>query len=117
MQEYHGLKKYFTNWKNIATFILLLALAALAFYLRIRNLGDLAFWGDDGHTFVGTMSIMQHGYPLLPSDNILWHGILGYYINTIFVLIFGTGEFAFRLASALFGVATVSWCILQAGTL
>ena len=107
MQEDHGLKKYFTNWKNIATFIILLALAALAFYLRIGNLGYLAFWGDDGHTFVGTMSILQQGYPLLPSGNILWHGILGYYIDTIFVLIFRQGEFAFRLASVFFGVATV----------
>jgi len=107
MQKAQELKKYFTNWKNIITFIILLVFVFLAFYLRIGNLGHLAFWGDDGHTFIGTTSILKYGYPLLPSGNILWHGILGYYIDAIFVLVLGTGEFAFRLVSVLFGVAAV----------
>ena len=103
-------KNYFKDWKNVLTFLCLLALVAAGIFLRIRNLGYLAFWGDDGHTFIGTISILNHGYPLLPSGNILWHGILGYYLDVIPVLIFGnigTGEFAFRITSVFFGVATI----------
>jgi len=100
-------KNYFKDWKNILTFLGLLALAAAGIFLRIRNLGHLAFWGDDGHTFIGTISILNHGYPLLPSGNILWHGILGYYLDVIPVLIFGAGEFAFRITSVFFGVSTI----------
>ena len=107
MQKDFKIKIYFSDWKNIVTFIILLITVLLAFYLRIGNLGHLAFWGDDGHTFIGTISILKHGYPLLPSGNILWHGILGYYIEAIFVSILGTGEFVFRLVSVLFGTATV----------
>lgn len=101
------IKKYFKDWKNILTFLCLLALVAAGIFLRIRNLDYLAFWGDDGHTFIGTISILNHGYPLLPSGNILWHGILGYYLDIIPVLIFGAGEFAFRITSVFFGVSTI----------
>lgn len=100
-------KNYFKDWKNILTFLCLLALVAAGIFLRIRNLDHLAFWGDDGHTFIGTISILNHGYPLLPSGNILWHGILGYYLDVIPVLIFGAGEFAFRITSVFFGVSTI----------
>jgi len=102
-----NVKNYFRDWKNVLIFLCLLALVAAGIFLRIRNLGYLAFWGDDGHTFIGTISILKHGYPLLPSGNILWHGILGYYLDVIPVLIFGAREFAFRITSVFFGVSTI----------
>lgn len=101
------IKKYFKDWKNILTFLFLLILIIAGIFLRIRNLGYLAFWGDDGHTYIGTVSILKHGYPLLPSGNILWHGILNYYLNVIPVVLFGEGEFAFRINSVFFGVLTI----------
>ena len=99
--------RYFRDWKNILTFIFLLLLVAAGFYLRIRNLGSLSFWGDDGHTVIGTLSILRHGYPLLPSGFVLFHSILDYYLNVIPVLIFGPTEFAFRLTSVVFGCGTI----------
>lgn len=101
------LEKYFKSWQNILTLILLILLVGLGVFLRIRNLGYLSFWGDDGHTFIGTVSILGHGYPLLPSGYVLYHGILDYYLNVIPVLIFGANEFAFRITSVFFGVSTI----------
>lgn len=101
------LKKYFSNIENILIFTAFVTIIFLALFLRVRNLGYLAFWGDDGHTFTGTISIIEQGYPRLPSGNILWHGILGYYIDALFVLLFGASEFTFRLVSAFFGLGTV----------
>ena len=101
------LLRYFSDWKNILTFLLLAAIVAAGLYLRVRNLGYLSFWGDDGHTFIGTVSILQHGYPRLPSGFVLFHGILGYYLNVIPVLIFGKVELAFRATSVFFGLSSI----------
>ncbi|OQA22310.1 MAG: hypothetical protein BWY60_00280 [Actinobacteria bacterium ADurb.Bin346] len=101
------IKIYFKDLKNVLTFLCLLAIAGFGFYLRIRNLGYLSFWGDDGHTFIGTISILKYGYPRLPSGNILWHGIFDYYLKALPVLIFGPGEFSFRIVSVLSGVGSI----------
>jgi len=101
------LTAYFKDWKNILTFIFLIILAGLGVFLRIRNLGYLSFWGDDGHTVIGTLAILQYGYPKLPSGFVLFHGIFDYYLDVIPVLIFGSTEFAFRITSVVFGVSTI----------
>jgi hypothetical protein len=101
------LSGYFKDWKNILTFIFLIILTGLGIFFRIRNLGYLSFWGDDGHTVIGTLSILQYGYPKLPSGFVLFHGIFDYYLNVIPVLIFGPTEFAFRITSVAFGVSTI----------
>jgi 4-amino-4-deoxy-L-arabinose transferase-like glycosyltransferase len=102
----HKIKNYFRDINNILTFIFLLLLIIAGFVLRVRNLGYLSFWGDDGHTFVGTLSILKYGFPKLPSGNILWHGIFDYYLKALPVLIFGAKEFSFRIVSVLSGVGT-----------
>ena len=102
----YKIKNYFKDVNNTLTFIFLLLLCITGFILRIRNLGYLSFWGDDGHTFIGTISILKHGFPKLPSGNILWHGIFDYYLKALPVLIFGAKEFSFRIVSVLSGVGT-----------
>ena len=100
-------KNYFKDINNTFTFIFLIIICIAGFIFRVRNLGYLSFWGDDGHTFVGTMSILKYGFPKLPSGNILWHGIFDYYLKAIPVLIFGAKEFSFRIVSVLSGVGTI----------
>jgi 4-amino-4-deoxy-L-arabinose transferase-like glycosyltransferase len=100
----HKIKNSFRDINNILTFTFLLLLIIAGFVLRVRNLGYLSFWGDDGHTFVGTLSILKYGFPKLPSGNILWHGIFDYYLKSLPVLIFGAKEFSFRIVSVLSGV-------------
>jgi hypothetical protein len=101
------LYSYFKNWQNTLAFIFLVFLTVAGFFLRIRNLGYLSFWGDDGHTVIGTLSILKYGYPRLPSGFVLFHGILDYYLNVPFVLIFGATEFAFRLTSVVLGCGLI----------
>lgn len=101
------LYSYFKSWQNILAFTFLVFLVAAGFYLRIRNLGYLSFWGDDGHTVIGTLSVLKYGYPKLPSGFVLFHDILDYYLNVPFVLIFGATEFAFRLTSVVFGCGSI----------
>jgi|GEM_PF-1213416 len=106
-KKHKWLAIYFKNWQNCLTFAVLLILVAAGFYLRFRNLGYLSFWGDDGHTVLGTLSIIKQGYPRLPSGFMLFHSILSYYLNVIFVLVFGSTEFAFRLPSVLMGCGSI----------
>ena len=101
------IREYFSRPSNILTFVFLLFLCITGFILRVRNLSYLSFWGDDGHTFIGTISILKHGFPLLPSGNILWHGIFDYYLKALPVLFFGAGEFSFRIVSVLCGTGTI----------
>jgi hypothetical protein len=101
------IKNYFKDINNTLTFIFLLLICVAGFILRVRNLGYLSFWGDDGHTFIGTISILKHGYPRLPSGYILWHGIFDYYLKALPVLILGAKEFSFRIVSVLSGIGTV----------
>ena len=98
---------YFKDWKNILTFVFLLLLVAVGFVLRVRNLGYLSFWGDDGHTVIGTLGIIKNGYPRLPSGYVLFHSILDYYLNVIPVSIFGVNEFSFRLTSVICGCGSI----------
>ena len=98
---------YFRDWKNILTFVFLLLLVVAGFFLRIRSLGYLSFWGDDGHTVIGTLSILKYGYPRLPSGYVLFHSILDYYLNVIPVSIFGVNEFSFRLTSVICGCGSI----------
>jgi len=100
-------KNYFKDISNTLTFVFLIIICVAGFIFRFRNLGYLSFWGDDGHTFVGTMSILKYGFPKLPSGNILWHGIFDYYLKALPVLIFGAKEFSFRIVSVLSGVGTI----------
>jgi len=101
------IKNYFKDKNNTITFVFLLVLFIAGFYLRVINLGYLSFWGDDGHTVVGTLSTLKHGYPLLPGGNILWHGIFDYYLKAPAAALFKGTEFAFRITSVIFGSASI----------
>ncbi|MCL6088033.1 MAG: glycosyltransferase family 39 protein [Actinobacteria bacterium] len=100
-------KNYFKDINNTLTFVFLIIICAAGFIFRFRNLSYLSFWGDDGHTFIGTMSILKYGFPKLPSGNILWHGIFDYYLKALPVLIFGAKEFSFRIVSVLSGTGVI----------
>lgn len=101
------IKDYFQDKENILVFSLLLALLLAGLFLRIRNLAYLAFWGDDGATYISTEAILKYGYPLLPSGNVMFHNILTYYVNAFFAIIFGLNEFSFRFTSVVCGLVTI----------
>jgi len=95
------------NKLNLVIFIILTTTIIYAIIVRFINLDTLAFWGDDGMTYIGTVSTLKSGYPLLPSGNIMYHNIVSYYLKIIPIYLFGDNEFAYRFPSALFGVLSV----------
>ncbi len=102
---------------NLAIFIILMAAVLYSIVVRFLNLGELSFWGDDGMTYLSTVSVLEHGYPRLPSGYIMFHNIASDYFNIIPVLLFGDNEFAYRFFSALTGVLTISLVFLFAKVL
>ena len=100
-------KNYFKDINNTFTFIFLIIICIAGFIFRVRNLGYLSFWGDDGHTFIGTVSILKYGFPMLPSGNILWHGIFDYYLKALPALLMGANEFSLRIVSVFSGIGTI----------
>ncbi|MBM3708553.1 MAG: hypothetical protein FJW69_09525, partial [Actinobacteria bacterium] len=66
-----------------------------------------AYWGDDGQTFIGTLGVLEHGLPKLPSGNIMYHTFFHFYLRVIPSLIFGLNEVALRFPSAFFGVLII----------
>jgi len=92
---------------NLAIFIILVITILYSIVVRFLNLGELSFWGDDGMTYLSTVSVLKHGYPLLPSGYIMFHNIASDYFNIIPVLLFGDNEFAYRFFSAFTGVLVI----------
>ncbi len=101
------IRKYFSDRVNIAIFVILALACLYAIFVRFINLGALSYWGDDGQTFIGTLSVLEHGFPLLPSGNVMYHTILHFYIHAASALLFGLNEFALRFPSALSGVLMI----------
>ena len=92
---------------NLVIFIILVVTVLYSIVVRFLSLGELSFWGDDGMTYLSTVSVLEHGYPRLPSGYIMFHNIASSYFNIIPVLLFGDNEFAYRFFSALTGVLTI----------
>ncbi|MBM3709390.1 MAG: hypothetical protein FJW61_03060 [Actinobacteria bacterium] len=101
------IKKYFSDKTNLALFIILLIVCVYAAVVRFKNIGVLAYWGDDGQTFLGTLSILEHGLPRLPSGNVMYHTFFHFYLRVIPSLIFGLNEVSLRFPSAFFGVLII----------
>jgi len=106
------IKETFQNKSNIVIFIILLITILYAIITRFLNLGRLAYWGDDGMTYISTISVLEHGYPLLPSGNIMFHNIASAYFKSIPILLFGDNEFAHRFLSALSGILIIPLAFL-----
>ena len=107
IKKMRKIKNYFRDLNNTLTFVFLIIICIAGFTIRVVNLGYLSLWGDDGHTFIGTVSVLKYGFPWLPSGNILWHGIFDYYLKAIAALFLGTNEFSLRIVSVFSGVGTI----------
>jgi len=118
LKEKHNLLEIIRNTLrdriNLVIFIILAATILYSIIVRFLSLGELSFWGDDGMTYLSTVSVLEHGYPRLPSGYIMFHNIASSYFNIIPVLLFGDNEFAYRFFSALTGVLIIPLIFLFA---
>ncbi len=104
------------NFKTHLLEILLLALLAVGFFLRVYKLGEQSYWIDEGFTYMQMEAIHEHGYPLLNSGIVdVKDIILPYFLQL--PRFFGTSPFWLRLIPALFGTASIGVIFLLAKNL
>ncbi|NIM90304.1 MAG: hypothetical protein GTO17_05070 [Candidatus Aminicenantes bacterium] len=93
--------------KTLFLIIFLAIVCVLSLLIRLKNLGYLSYWGDEGFSYLAVKGILQHGYPLYPSGHIYFKAILYMYVLSFFSLFLGSNEFTLRLVSVLASVATL----------
>ncbi len=111
------LKPYFKNRSNIVILAVLIIAVGFGAFTRLSGLHILSLWWDDGQTYLGTLGILENGYPLLPSGNIMYHTIFSFYLRAIPALISGLNEAALRIPSAFFGILIIPLMFLFGKTL
>ncbi len=82
-------------------------LLVVACGLRLPNLGRLGLWGDEGYTALSAEAILEYGYPRLPSGGVYPRSLPFLYLEALSVHLLGRTEFALRLPSVAFGLATI----------
>jgi Dolichyl-phosphate-mannose-protein mannosyltransferase len=85
----------------------LFVLIACGAVLRFWGLGDVGLHGDEETMAMATMGIVEQGAPILPSGMFYPRGLTELYLMALSVGLFGESEWAFRLPSALCGVALI----------
>jgi uncharacterized membrane protein len=85
------------------TLLVLLALTALAGFLRLYHLGQESLWIDEAATWWNATRPTWHDTIFAESN----HSPLWWMVSRLFVKAFGDGEFALRLPAALCGIAAV----------
>lgn len=99
-----------------AVILLVLALVALGFWLRVRHLGDLGLVVDEGVEAQAVQGILKHGVPKFDSGLIYSRGLPFLYLQAATARVFGLNEFSLRLPAVLFGVASIWAAFLLAKT-
>jgi hypothetical protein len=90
--------------------VLLFVVLCVGAFVRFWNLGVPGLHGDEETMAMAVMHIMQDGRPILPSGMFYPRGLTELYMMAASVGIFGQSEWAFRLPSALAGIALIYLC-------
>jgi dolichyl-phosphate-mannose-protein mannosyltransferase len=98
----------FLRSRSGVTFLVILAFAALGAYDRLRALGALSLWNDEGQSTLIAFTIAQHGYPVITAQHLINNFEPMYpYLEAASILLLGHSNFAFRLPAALIGIALI----------
>jgi len=92
--------------------VLLFVLLGIGTFVRFWGLGEPGLHGDEDTMAMAAMHIVQDGRPILPSGMFYPRGLTQLYLMAASVQIFGESEWAFRLPSALCGVAVIGLSFL-----
>lgn len=76
-------------------------------WVRFQGLGSVGLHGDEETMAMATLDILRDGIPNLPSGMLYPRGLTELYLMAGSVWLFGESEWAFRLPSALCGVALI----------
>ncbi len=92
--------------------VLLFVVLCIGAVLRFWGLGDPGLHGDEDTMALAATHIVKDGLPILPSGMFYPRGLTDLYLMAASVQIFGESEWAFRLPSALCGVAVIALTFL-----
>jgi hypothetical protein len=88
--------------------LLLAIILSVGTLVRFWGLGDAGLHGDEDTMVLAVLHILQDGRPILPSGLFYPRGFTELYLMALSALIFGPTEWAFRLPSALCGIALIA---------
>jgi hypothetical protein len=92
--------------------VLLFVVLCIGTVVRFWGLGEPGLHGDEDTMALAAMNIVKDGLPILPSGMFYPRGLTELYLMAGSVQIFGESEWAFRLPSALCGVAVIGLTFL-----
>lgn len=101
-----------TDRETVLHRVLLFAVLCIGAVVRFWGLGDPGLHGDEETMALATMHIVKDGLPILPSGMFYPRGLTELYLMAASVQIFNESEWAFRLPSALCGVAVIGLSFL-----
>jgi hypothetical protein len=87
--------------------VLLAMLLFAGTWVRFQGLGSVGLHGDEETMAMAALDILRDGIPHLPSGMLYPRGLTELYLMAGSVHLFGESEWAFRLPSALCGVALI----------
>lgn len=93
--------------ERLAHRLLLALILSVGALVRFWGLGAVGLHGDEDTMALAVMHILQDGRPILPSGLFYPRGFAELYLMAGSALIFGESEWAFRLPSALAGIALI----------
>ncbi len=95
--------------EQVLSTLVLLTLTAIGFYLRFRYLGEIGLdrYADEDIMAVAALGILEHGYPLFPTEMLYFRAFPHTYLMAGSISLFGYNEFALRISSVLFGTALI----------
>ncbi|MGH8189020.1 MAG: hypothetical protein ACREUC_20855, partial [Steroidobacteraceae bacterium] len=97
-----------TDRERLAHRLMFAAILSVGAVVRFWGLGDAGLHGDEDTMVLTVLHILQDGRPILPSGLFYPRGFAELYLMALSALIFGESEWAFRLPSALCGVALIA---------
>ncbi|MCI4351788.1 MAG: glycosyltransferase family 39 protein [Thermoplasmata archaeon] len=77
-------------------------------YDRLHDLGGVSIWTDEAQSTLLAFSVLKHGYPIIVSQHVInnWEPLYPY-LEALSIRVLGATNLAFRLPSALLGIALI----------
>jgi len=90
------------------TFLVIAGFVAIGSYERLAQLGQASLWADEAQSTLVAFSVLQHGYPIIVSPHVIdnWEPLYPYF-EALSIRLLGDSNLAYRLPSALFGIALI----------
>ncbi|MEK6924666.1 MAG: glycosyltransferase family 39 protein [Nanoarchaeota archaeon] len=92
---------------NKIVFSILALILIFGLVLRVYSLGSSPLWFDETISSIAAENIATKGIPIFDSGLFYSRALVFHYLQGLFILIFGSADFAVRFVSVLFGLATI----------